>query len=75
MQAYRNLASDSPIRAYEILDEAIRVQFDGGETYVYDYQTPGRDDVEKMKRLARAGRGLSTYIARFVRGRYALKQP
>jgi hypothetical protein len=70
MQAYENLAGNSGVEAYEILREGIRVRFNGGATYLYDYRIPGRVHVDEMKRLALAGRGLSTYIARFG-GAYA----
>jgi len=72
MRAYRNLAGNSGVRAYEILRNGIRVQFANGATYLYDHRVPGREHVEAMKRLAVAGRGLSTYIARFG-GDYADK--
>ncbi|WP_327372430.1 hypothetical protein [Caballeronia arationis] len=48
------------------------MQFANGATYLYDHRVPGREHVEAMKRLAVAGRGLSTYIARFG-GDYADK--
>jgi hypothetical protein len=72
MQHYKNLAGNSGVAAFEILSEAIRVRFAKGGTYLYDYGTPGPEHVEEMKKLARAGRGLCTYIARFG-GAYAEK--
>ncbi|SAK52946.1 hypothetical protein [Caballeronia ptereochthonis] len=65
MQHYRNLAGNSGVEAFDILRHAIKVRFVNGATYLYDYRVPGRAHVEEMKRLARAGRGLSTYISRF----------
>jgi hypothetical protein len=72
MQAYRNLAGNSGVRAYQISRDGIRVRFANGATYLYDHRVPGKEHVEEMKRLAVAGRGLSTYIARFG-GDYARK--
>lgn len=63
MHAYKNLAGNSGIESYEILREGVKVRFKGGATYLYDYRIPGRKQVEDMKRLALAGKGLSTYIA------------
>lgn len=63
MQPYRNLAGNSGVSAFEILSDGIRVRFANGTTYLYDYETPGRVHVEAMKRHARAGRGLSSYIS------------
>jgi len=73
MQRYRNLSGDSGVRAYECGRDAIKVRFANGETYVYDAQVPGAEDVARMQALAVAGRGLSTYIAQQVRERYARK--
>jgi hypothetical protein len=77
VESYKNLAGNSPIRAYEITGDSITVQFasqfDERATYLYNYDRPGRKHVERMKRLAVEGRGLSTYIAKFVRDGYAEK--
>jgi aminopeptidase-like protein len=65
MQPYRNLAGNSGVEAFDILRDGIKVRFVSGGTYFYDYRVPGGARVEEMKQLARAGRGLSTYIAKF----------
>ncbi|MGH7648758.1 MAG: hypothetical protein ACREND_11610 [Gemmatimonadaceae bacterium] len=75
MEPYRNLSGNSGVEAFEIHDESIVVRFSGGPTYEYDYVQSGRVHVEQMKRLARAGRGLSTYISQHVRGAFARKAP
>lgn len=63
---YRNLAGVAGVAAYEIAEESIEVEFTGGSAYLYDDVRPGRRKVEEMKRLARAGRGLSAFINRHV---------
>ncbi|HTJ11924.1 MAG TPA: hypothetical protein VL547_07860 [Dinghuibacter sp.] len=73
MQRYKNLQGNSGVRAFVIGADYIKVGFATGETYVYDYRQPGKDDVENMKALALKGRGLSTYISTHVRERYAKK--
>jgi hypothetical protein len=73
MQRYQNLAGDSGVVAYEPGPDFIRVQFTGGETYLYTYESAGAEAVEQMKRLAGLGRGLSTFISRTVQGAYATK--
>jgi hypothetical protein len=73
MTPYKTLSGDSGVTAYEIRKTAILVKFRGGGSYLYDYQTPGRSDVEEMKRLAVEGRGLASYISQHVRKRYARK--
>ncbi|SPC11734.1 hypothetical protein [Cupriavidus taiwanensis] len=66
MQPYRNLSGESGVVAYELGPEHIRIRFDNGNVYTYDYRRPGRRHVEQMKRLATAGRGLCSYISQEV---------
>jgi hypothetical protein len=73
MKRYRNLEGHSGVLAYDIRADAIAVKFAGGDVYNYTYARPGRTHVEEMKRLALAGRGLSTYISRHVREDYAAR--
>ncbi|MHB9840679.1 hypothetical protein Q8F57_038335 [Paraburkholderia terrae] len=73
MKRYRDLSGQSGVVAYEVSDDAITVKFRDGDVYLYDYATTGRREVEEMKRLAVAGQGLSTYISRYVRERFAVK--
>ena len=74
MQRYRNLNGDSGVLAYQIGGSAIAVKFRNGDVYDYTYASAGRANIEQMKRLARAGRGLSTFISRHVHDRYAGKR-
>ncbi|MFB9241404.1 hypothetical protein IV454_07600 [Massilia antarctica] len=75
MIAYANLSGDSGVRAYRIGARQITVRFAGGAEYVYTHASAGREHVEAMKLLARAGRGLATYISQHVHDAYAGKQP
>ena len=72
---YQNLSGDSGVRFYAAGADFLRVWFIGGDGYEYDYDKPGRSHVEEMKRLAEAGRGLATYISRYVRENFARKLP
>lgn len=75
MRRYKNRSGRSGIQAFESGPEFIRIRFrDEDLIYIYNYTQPGKTDVEVMKRLAEAGRGLSTYISRYVRERYAHRQ-
>lgn len=74
MERYQNLEGDSGVTSYESGADYIKVQFRNGVTYVYDHVKPGAEHVEHMKELARAGRGLSTYISRHVRTAFARKE-
>jgi hypothetical protein len=73
MERYQNLGGDSGVVSFEIGDTSITVQFRDGATYLYTYDSTGRDDIEHMKRLARAGTGLNSFISRVVRKRFASK--
>lgn len=62
----------SGVTAFKIEADGICVQFiDRPKPYHYTYETAGRRHVEAMKKCARAGRGLATYISRNVKDRYA----
>jgi hypothetical protein len=75
VERYQHLDGDSGVTFFECGPDFIRVQFRNGATYVYDHARPGTQHVEHMKELARAGKGLSTYISQFVRSAYARKEP
>jgi hypothetical protein len=74
VERYQHLDADSGVAYYESGTDFIRVQFRNGSTYVYDYTRPGIHHVEHMKELARAGKGLTTYISQFVRASYARRE-
>lgn len=71
MQRYRNLDGGSGIVAFEVANDAITVEFINGSVYEYDYASAGRGNIERMKRLAAEGRGLSTFISQRVHDAYA----
>lgn len=73
MVRYKNLSGNSGVVAYETGHDSIAVEFEDGAIYRYTYRSAGRLTMEKMKSLAEAGRGLSTFIARHVRKAYAAK--
>jgi hypothetical protein len=74
MHRYRNLEGHSGVLFYDIRQDGITVRFAGGGEYDYTYASTGRARVETMKALALAGRGLSTFISRYVREDYAAKR-
>jgi hypothetical protein len=63
MRPYMNLSGNSGVLEYDVGPEFIEVRFRGGASYVYSYRGVGRENVERMKALAGAGRGLSTFIS------------
>ena len=72
MTQYLNIHGNSNIVAYEILEDAIIVEFRSGKHryYRYDYSNPGMSAVEEMKKLAIQGHGLNAYINKNARTRY-----
>ena len=73
MRPYRRLNPDSGARAFDAGPDWIKVQFADGRTYLYSYASAGPFLVEQMKLLARAGKGLCTFISRHARDKYATR--
>ena len=70
---YRNRDGNSGVSAFQLSDDDIIVRFVDGGTYRYGPERPGSYHVGQMKSLAMAGRGLATYINRYVRDKYEEK--
>ena len=60
----------SAVKSYEIGPESIEIEFSSGWVYHFSYQKPGPLRVERMKQLAEAGHGLSTFINKHVKNRF-----
>lgn len=73
MERYKNLGGDSSVAAFEIANGAITVEFNDHSQYLYTNESAGAESISEMHRLARAGKGLCSYILRFARKRYARK--
>ncbi len=75
MKKYKNTSGDSGVMHYEIGADFIKIRFQHSpEIYMYNYEIPGKSVVEKMKALAKDGKGLSTFIAQVVRDNYCGKE-
>ena len=73
MQRYGNQSRESGVVAYDIDAGQIIVQFRNGERYLYTEDSAGAANIAKMQELARAGRGLSSFISQHVHDRYERK--
>jgi hypothetical protein len=73
MKRYKNLEGHSGVTAYEAGSDSISIEFNGDAVYLYTYSSAGKRSIEKMKKLAAAGKGLSTYISRIVREKFEKK--
>ncbi|KGO94299.1 hypothetical protein [Flavobacterium subsaxonicum] len=70
MKRYKNLEGHSGVTGYEIEPDSIAVQFNHSAVYRYTYNSAGKRIIEKMKQLATAGKGLSTYISQTVKQKF-----
>lgn len=71
MEKYRNSGGDSGVSSFETGEDYILVKFSGKvRTYRYSYRKAGQQHVEALKRLARIGSGLNSYINRYVKNLY-----
>ena len=73
---YKARNPNAGVLNYEVAGRAIILEFaDHRFRYVYDELSPGRSHVDAMIRLARHGKGLTTYVNQHVRANYATKLP
>ncbi|HVE60719.1 MAG TPA: hypothetical protein VNA26_02800 [Chitinophagaceae bacterium] len=70
MEKYLDLSGESGVIAYEIGGTWIKVKFKFGTVYTYSYRQPGKKHVEEMKKLAKEGRDLASYISQNVKKAY-----
>lgn len=73
MEIYKNLDGDSGVSRYEIGSDRITVEFSTGSVYLYTYSSAGSSNIEKMKTLARDGKGLNSFINTHVKKLYEKK--
>ena len=73
MQAYGHGSTEAGIVAFEIHDDSIEIEFEGGWVYEFTYASAGVGNVECMKALARSGHGLSNFVHTNMSGSCASK--
>jgi len=64
VQRYRNWSGTSGVRTFELGEDFIVLEWDGGKPYRYTYDSVGKENVEEMKRLALKGSYLNAFINR-----------
>ena len=74
MEPYDDRGGDSGVVAYESGADFIRVQFQSGSIYLYTNESAGSATIAWMKMLATTGDGLSAFVSRHVRSKYASKE-
>ena len=73
MHPYQSSNRDTGVIAYQNGVDHIAVQFKDGTVYLYTNKSAGQDSINKMKELAEAGAGLTTYINQHVKDCYEAK--
>ncbi len=73
MTPYRDWDRDSGVRAYDIGQSHIDVEFKDGAMYRYTSLSAGQGNLDEMARLARAGEGLNSFINRVVKRLYSAR--
>lgn len=62
MEKYQNLNGHSGIECFAIGPDFITIGFRNGDCRMYTYESAGPEAVERMKELARSGKGLNSFI-------------
>jgi Fic family protein len=57
----------SGITGYKPLTDGIILEFKSKDLYLYNHDSPGKEHVDQMKKLAKKGSGLTTYVNQSVR--------
>lgn len=73
MTPYRDWDHNSGVRAYDIGQSHIDVEFKDGAAYRYTALSAGQANLEHMARLASAGDRLNAFINRVVKRRYSIR--
>lgn len=73
MPAYKNSSGNSGILSYSIGNNFIKIVFRDGEEYLYTKRSAGIRHLKNMKKLAEAGKGLTTYINQYVKEKFEKK--
>ncbi len=60
MNKYKS-ENGSGVTAFKIVEKGILVKFKDEYLYLYDYNKPGKEHVEKMIEFAYEGKGLATH--------------
>lgn len=73
MEKYKNLGGSSSVAAYETAKDSMKIRYTTHSVYLYTNQSAGSENIRKMKILAEAGKGLSTFIDKNVKDRFSRK--
>lgn len=72
-EKYQNLSGKSAVATYKIVKDSVTVRFADHSVYIYSNQSAGRLNINQMKALAIAGKGLGTFITTNLKEGFARK--
>lgn len=72
-EKYQNLGGKSDVVSYKIVKDSVTIRFADHSVYIYTNQSAGRLNVNQMKTLALAGKGLGTFISANLKEGYERK--
>jgi len=71
MKKYADKTKKSGVESYEISPDSIKVKFkNSDEIYEYTYKSASEKHIVNMKKLAKEGMGLNTYISKFASDKF-----
>lgn len=70
---YKNLGGKSVVSRFEILKDIVTIKFTDNSSYNYSNQSAGVANIEQMKKLAAAGKGLGTFITTNLKDKWMRK--
>lgn len=72
-EKYQNLSGKSDVASYKIIKDSVTIRFADHSVYIYTNQSAGRLNVNQMKALAIAGKGLGTFIGANLKDKFERK--
>jgi hypothetical protein len=73
MERYINFGGDPDVSAFDILNDAIRVELSNGDIFLYTSRGAGEYNIEQMKSIAINGGPLHHFIHNNVVGLHDMK--
>lgn len=73
MERYINFGGDPDVSAFDILNDAIRIELNNGDIFLYTSRGAGKYNIEQMKSIAVNGGELNHFIHNNVVGLHDMK--
>ena len=73
LKKYKDLSGSAGVIGYKFVANAIILQFEDKELYLYDNPIPAKHHIEQMKIQAEKGKRLTAYVNENIRDYYKEK--